>query len=102
MGGLYKEKISGIFISGLVSEFVLTKPDNECIKNPLDMQGKIHLQNVEASLVELGGDELISPGEQSPLRGDKQDDRYYVRGFWKKVDGGCWEFIETQIHQIPP
>lgn len=63
MRGLYKENISGIFISGLVSEFVLTKPDNEYIKNPLDAQGKIHLQNGEASLSKLGGDELISPGE---------------------------------------
>lgn len=67
-GGLYKGNISGIFISGLVSEFVLTKPDNEYIKNPLDTQRRIHLQNGEASLsnreggVGCGG-ELISPGE---------------------------------------
>lgn len=58
------QNISRIFISGLVSEFVLTKPDNECIKNPLDTQGRIHLQNGEASLqTRGGGDELISPGE---------------------------------------
>lgn len=80
MEGLYTPNISRIFISGLVSEFVLTKPDNECIKNPLDTQGKIHLKNEEA---DCGRGEketsLISPREQSPLPGDKQPHTYYIR-----------------------